>query len=47
MADNYLENQYENYQKRKALWEAKKKYSRKAVRENGQTDHETLHSYMY
>ncbi len=43
MADNYLENQYENYQKRKALWEAKKKYSRKAVRENGQTDHETLH----
>ena len=46
MADNYLENQYEAYQKRKALWEAKKKYSRDAihcVRKNGQTDHETLH----
>ena len=30
MADNYLENHYEEYLKRKAEWEKKKKRNRKA-----------------
>lgn len=29
MADNYLENQYEQYQARKAAWERKRKYGKK------------------
>lgn len=29
MADNYLENQYEQYQARKAAWERERKYGKK------------------
>ena len=29
MADNYLENQYEQYQARKAAWERERKYGRR------------------
>ena len=29
MADNYLENQYEQYQARKAAWEREHKYGKK------------------
>jgi len=28
MADNYLENQYEQYQARKAAWERERKYGK-------------------
>lgn len=31
MADNYLENQYEQYQARKAAWEQQRKYGRKTT----------------
>lgn len=31
MADNYLENQYEQYQARKAAWEQQRKYSKKTT----------------
>ena len=29
MADNYLENQYEQYQARKAAWERERKYGKR------------------
>ena len=31
MADNYLENQYEQYQARKAAWERERKYGKKSA----------------
>ena len=32
MADNYLENQYEQYQARKAAWERERKYGKEEKR---------------
>lgn len=44
MADNYLENQYEQYQARKAAWEAlKKKNKKRAIKLNNVADKEALH----
>lgn len=44
MADNYLENQYEQYQARKAAWEAlKKRNKRRAIKVNNEADKEALH----
>ena len=34
MADNYLENQYEQYQARKAAWEKERKYGKKSAGSN-------------
>lgn len=49
MADNYLENQYEQYQARKAAWERERKFGKKkkSVRPRPlpQPDEESTESY--